>query len=302
MRTHNTLFLTLIVLASSACASTEGKHQATSSISDIQPASPTVAAVQPDASVAPEPATPLFQNVTIATRSAPGVDGVAATKNRSQAELDAEAIYEQAPIRDPWEEFNRKIHGFNNAADKYVLRPLAVGYDKIMPDPVQAGVSRFFANLSLPATVVNQALQGRPGDAAWSLGRFVVNTTVGIGGVFDPSSRFGMPRRDDEDFGQTLATWGWQDSRYLVVPLLGPRTLRDTVAILGDQPLSPIGQIQDNGTANGLQLLEIVDGRTRMLPMDEIRRSALDDYLFVRDAWSQRRNHQVQQDPRSTRD
>jgi phospholipid-binding lipoprotein MlaA len=215
---------------------------------------------------------------------------------KHQAELDAEATYAQGPVRDPWEGFNRKVHGFNNAADRFVLRPLAVGYDKVTPESVKVGVSRFFANLHMPVTVVNQALQGRPGHAAQSLGRFVVNTTVGIGGVFDPASSFGMPEHDDEDFGQTLATWGWRDSRYLVVPLLGPRTVRDTVAILGDQPLSPIGQVQDNGTANGLQVLQMVDGRTRMLPIDELRREALDDYLFVRDAWAQRRNRQIQQD------
>jgi phospholipid-binding lipoprotein MlaA len=165
-----------------------------------------------------------------------------------------------------------------------------------MPDPVKTGVSRFFANLRMPATAVNQALQGRPGHAVQSLGRFVVNTTAGIGGVFDPASSFGMAERDDEDFGQTLATWGWRDSRYLVVPLLGPRTVRDTVAIVGDRPLSPIGQVQDSGVAYGLQLVQMVDGRVRMLPVDALRSEALDDYLFVRSAWAQRRNRQIRQD------
>ncbi|MBK9442179.1 MAG: VacJ family lipoprotein, partial [Comamonadaceae bacterium] len=105
-----------------------------------------------------------------------------------------------------------------------------------------------------------------------------------------------------EDFGQTLATWGWRDSRYLVLPLLGPRTVRDAIGIVGDYPLSPVGYVQDSGTASGLQVLEIVDMRTRMLPIDEFRRDAIDDYLFVRDAWAQRRNHQIQQDLRSSRD
>lgn len=87
-----------------------------------------------------------------------------------------------------------------------------------------------------------------------------------------------------------------------MVPLFGPRTVRDTVAIVGDQPLSPIGYVQDSGTANGLQILQMVDGRAGMLPMDVIRRDALDDYLFVRDAWAQRRNQQIRQDLRSNRD
>lgn len=206
MRALQTLLITVIVLATSACASNAVKHPAAPPVSGMSPASATVASAQFDTTPAPALATPLSQEAASAFSSAPGADGAAAVEDPSQAEPDAEAIYARAAIRDPWEGFNRKIHGFNNAADKFVLRPLAVGYDKIMPDPVQAGVSRFFANLRMPATAINQGLQGRAGDAAQSLGRFIVNTTVGIGGVFDPASRFGMPKHDDEDFGQTLAT------------------------------------------------------------------------------------------------
>ena len=183
-----------------------------------------------------------------------------------------------------------------------MLRPVAVGYDTITPASVQAGVSRFFANLRIPATALNQALQGRPKHAAQSLGRLVVNSTVGIGGLFDPASHLGIAKRNDEDFGQTLASWGWRDSRYLVLPLLGPRTVRDTVAMAGDQPMSPIGQIDDIGTYNGLLLLQTVDGRTRMLPLDKFRQDAFDDYILVRDAWVQRRNHQIRQDLLPQRD
>lgn len=224
------------------------------------------------------------------------------TNDIASSDPEAEAIYEQEWARDPWEGFNRKIHGFNNAADRWVLRPVAVGYDTITPAPVQAGVSRFFANLRIPATAVNQALQGRPKHAAQSLGRLVVNSTVGIGGLFDPASHLGIAKRNDEDFGQTLASWGWRDSRYLVLPLLGPRTVRDSVAIAGDQPLSPIGQIDDSGTSNALLLLQTVDGRARMLPLDKFRHDAFDDYLLVRDAWVQRRNHQIRQDLQLHRD
>ncbi len=288
MRAFRTLMFAAMVLATTACASNAIKDQAASPAVEMPPASATVAVSQPN--VPPAPGT------TVEAGDA------AAAQMPNQAELDAEDIYAQKLVPDPWEGFNRKMHGFNNAADKFVLRPLAVGYKKITPEPVQAGVSRFFANLSMPVTVVNQALQGRPGDAARSLGRFAVNTTVGVVGVFDPASHFGMLSRDDEDFGQTLATWGWRDSRYLVLPLLGPRTVRDALGIVGDQPLSPIAQIQDSGVASGLQALEIVDVRTQLLPMDNFRRDALDDYLLVRDAWIQRRNHQIQQDLRSNRD
>lgn len=218
------------------------------------------------------------------TPHAPEVDPATGAPNGSTA------------IADPWEDFNRKMHSFNNTADQLVLRPLAVGYKAITPDPVRDGVSRFFANLGTPVTAVNQALQGRPGDAAVSLGRFAVNTTLGIVGFFDPATRLGLSAQGHEDFGQTLATWGWEDSRYLVLPLLGPRTVRDAVGIVGDQPFSPAANIQDSGAATTLQALELVDVRTQMLPMDRFRRDALDDYAFVRDAWSQRRNSQIRQE------
>lgn len=215
---------------------------------------------------------------------------------------DIDVIQEKGVVLDPWEGFNRKVHSFNNIADKFILRPLAVGYAKVTPEPVQAGVSRFFDNLRMPATAVNQALQGRPVDAGVSLGRFAVNTTVGILGVFDPASLVGLSKRGDEDFGQTLANWGWSDSRYLVLPLLGPRTVRDAVAIVGDQPLSPIGQIQDSGAASAMQLVELVDVRTQMLPIDQFRRDAFDDYAFVRDAWSQRRQQLIRQEQETDRE
>ena len=229
-----------------------------------------------------------------ATDVAPGVD--------ADVLADVEPADPQAPVDDPWEGFNRHVHGFNNTADQLVFRPLAVGYDTVAPAPVKAGVSRFFANLGMPATAVNQALQGRPRHAAQSLGRFAVNFTVGLAGVFDPATHFGVPQHAPQDFGQTLATWGWSESRYLVLPLFGPRTLRDTVAIVGDQPLSPLGQVQSSVTAAGLQMMEVVDGGARMLPLDKFRRDAFDDYLLVRDAWAQRRKRQIQQDAHNSQD
>jgi len=297
MKAFQAVLLTAIVLATAAYASNATKHPVAYPAAEVQPAPAAVAVSQPDELPTPTPAMPLSQDGAVAEAG-----DVVETEDSSRADLDAEAIYDQALVRDPWEGFNRKMHSFNNAADKFVLRPVAVGYKEITPEPVQVGVSRFFANLSMPVTVVNQALQGRPGDATRSLGRFAVNTTVGIIGVFDPASHFGIPSRDDEDFGQTLAIWGWRDSRYLVLPLLGPSTVRDAVGIVGDQPLSPIGQIQNSGTASGLQALEIVEVRTRLLPIDQFRRDAFDDYVFVRDAWVQRRNHQIQPDLRSDRD
>jgi len=215
----------------------------------------------------------------------------------SEAERDAAALYGDAAIRDPWEGHNRRIHRFNNVVDRYVFRPLAVGYKRAVPDPIQAGVSRFFSNLGVPGTAVNQILQGRPIRALQSLGRFAVNTTLGIGGVMDPATRLGIPSRE-EDFGQTLATWGWRDSRYLVMPFFGPGSVRDTVGMLGDKPLSPIDHVEDSGAAYALQSMQIIDMRTRLLRLDQERREAYDEYALVRDAWAQHRRHEIDQDLR----
>lgn len=177
------------------------------------------------------------------------------------------AAPDQKATNDPWEGYNRRMYGFNSAVDEAVIRPVAVAYESITPDPVKTGVTRFFGNLGEPVTAVNQVLQVRPLKAAQTLGRFVVNSTVGVAGLFDPATRLGIAR-EQEDFGQTLATWGWHDSRYFVMPLLGPRTVRDTVGMFGDQPLSPIGRVESTRLANSLSLIQMADGRARLLPVE----------------------------------
>lgn len=324
MKIIQSVVLLAVVLGTSACASNAVKQQPAATLSGVPStasnpsvpaadvaAGPTPLATQPTTDTAPvaPPADTRGSTAmgTIAGTSPAAISartavlGVNVSEATTQAEQDAEALYAKPAVRDPWEGFNRKMHGFNNMLDRFVLRPVAVGYDKVVPDPVQSGVSRFFGNLRLPATAVNQALQGRPVHAGQTLGRFVVNSTVGVAGVFDPATHIGVPKRDGEDFGQTLATWGWEESRYLVMPLLGPRTVRDTVAIVGDSALSPIGRIDKSSVADKLTIMQMVDGRAQMLPMDQVRKDALDDYTFVRDAWAQRRNRQIEQDLRSNR-
>lgn len=294
------IMLATVVLGTSACASNGVPPSATaSSPSTIKapfgpemernPGAATIAITATTSS----PGTPLTGGVEVANTSS--------AEERRAVGREAETLPPEAIVQDPWESYNRRMHSVNNVIDKYFARPLAVAYDKVTPDVVQSSVSRFFRNLREPGTAINQALQGRPAHAAQSVGRFAVNTTVGIGGLFDPATSFGMEKRDGEDFGQTMATWGWRDSRYLVMPLLGPRTVRDTVAIVGDQPLSPVGYVQDTGAANVLQILQMADGRARMLPVDQARRDALDEYAFVRDAWAQRRKQQIEQDLNSSR-
>ena len=230
----------------------------------------------------------------------------------TQAELDYAAIYGEEvynPIADPtlpppaqmpasydpWEPFNRRMHAVNNAIDRTVALPLARAYVKVVPRPVRLGVSNFFSNLGQPVSAVNALLQGKPKQAAQSLGRFVLNTTLGIGGIFDPASDASIPHRS-EDFGQTLGMWGWENSRYLELPLFGPRTVRDVFGLAGDAPLSPTRQLDDDAVRIGLQGLQLVDIRTQLMAVDRMREGAADEYALVRDAWLQRRNYQIHGD------
>lgn len=207
----------------------------------------------------------------------------------------AQAEPDQAGTSDPWEGYNRRMYGFNSTVDRAVIRPVAVAYERVTPTPVKNSITKFFGNLREPVTAVNQALQMRPTQAVQTMGRFVVNSTVGVAGLFDPATHFGIAKKN-EDFGQTLATWGWQDSRYFVMPLFGPRTVRDTVGMFGDMPLSPIGRINDVGLANTLTLLQMTDARAGALPMEGMREFALDEYVTVRDVWMQRRAYQIKKD------
>jgi phospholipid-binding lipoprotein MlaA len=219
------------------------------------------------------------------------------------AEDDFDALYGDAeagvPARpaayDPWERYNRRMHRFNNAVDRRVARPLARAYVRAVPAPVRTGVTNFFSNLGQPVSAVNALLQGRPRQAGHSLGRFVLNSTLGIAGVFDPATAAQLENRS-EDFGQTLGVWGWRRSRYVELPLFGPRTLRDVVGMAGDAPLSPLRQVDADRLRVPLQGLQLVDVRTQLLSTDALREDVEDDYALVRDAWSQRRDYQIQGD------
>ena len=202
---------------------------------------------------------------------------------------------------DPWEKFNRKVHTFNNAVDRTIARPLARGYVKVVPRPVRLGVGNFFSNLGEPITALNSLLQGKPKQAGQSLGRFLLNSTLGIGGIFDPASDAKLPRKN-EDFGQTLGVWGWKRSRYVELPLFGPRTIRDVFGLVGDAPLSPIRQVENDKTRFFLQGLQLVDVRAQLLSIDALREGAVDEYALFRDSWLQRRNYQIGDDRKKSDD
>lgn len=248
-----------------------------------------------------------------------GIDGPAsadmdaASSAATQAELDFAAIYGGevydpiadptlpepatigAPGHDPWENWNRKVHGFNMAIDRAVAEPLARAYVKVVPRPVRLGVGNFFSNLGQPVSALNALLQGKPKQAGQSLGRFLVNATIGVGGLFDPATRMRIPNRS-EDFGQTLGVWGWEQSRFVELPLFGPRTVRDVFGLVGDGQVSPTRQINDDTVRIGLQGLQLVDLRTQLFAVDRLREGAADEYALVRDAWMQRRSYQIHGD------
>lgn len=187
---------------------------------------------------------------------------------------------------DPWEPFNRKIFAFNEFADRYALKPVAIWYDELTPRPVNDGVTHFFENLSEFATMTNALLQGKPGKAGRSVTRFVLNSTVGLLGIFDVASKVGLPA-DSEDFGQTLAHWGIPSGPYLVLPVLGPSTVRDGSGKVGDYfARKEVGEFDDE-TALSLQLLNGIDTRADLLQAEEFVMG--DRYLFLRDAYLSRR-------------
>ncbi|MDO5609665.1 MAG: MlaA family lipoprotein [Pseudomonadota bacterium] len=200
-----------------------------------------------------------------------------------------------APSYDPWEPFNRRVHTFNNFIDKVLATPLARAYVAVVPRPVRLGISNFFNNLSQPISSLNALLQGRPSDAGFAVIRFVINISVGIGGLFDPASAMKVPYIN-EDFGQTLAVWGWRTSRYVELPVFGPRTVRDIFGMVGDRPLSPYPHIRNTDTRFALQALQLADIRSRLFSIDSLREGASDEYALYRDAWLQRRNYQIMRD------
>lgn len=199
---------------------------------------------------------------------------------------------EERSPHDPWEPFNRNVHAFNMAADRAVLRPLAKGYDKVTPSPVQRGIRNFFTNLRSPVTMLNLLLQGRPADAGTQFKRFFVNTVYGIGGLFDIASAGGIDTHE-EDFGQTLAVWGWNESRYLVLPFLGPSTLRDGIGRVPDAYTNVAWRLAVEESSYALIGLNVIQIRHALLPLDDDIESAFDSYSFIRDGWMQRREHLI---------
>src|SRR5258707_3840755 len=194
--------------------------------------------------------------------------------------------------QDPWESWNRGVYRVNDKVDRAVLKPVARTYVRAVPAPARTGVSNFFANLHTTTVMVNDALQGKFGAAANDLGRFVVNTTVGIGGLLDPASQMGLDK-NNEDFGQTLGHWGVPPGPFLEIPLLGPSDTRDGPARAVDIFTGPTHYISNNWVSYGLYGVELVDSRAALLSLDETLQKVFDPYAFIRDAYLQRRAYLV---------
>ncbi|WP_457670360.1 MlaA family lipoprotein [Thiolapillus sp.] len=195
---------------------------------------------------------------------------------------------------DPWEAFNRPMYRFNEKLDEYVAKPLARGYQAITPAPVDRGISRFFANLDDVQIALNNLLQFKFRDALSDAGRFGLNSTIGILGFLDVATGMGLEKHE-EDFGQTLGKWGFPSGPYLVLPVLGPSSVRDAVGFAGDWVVNPIFVQIDNADVSwSLYGLRYVDRRADLLKASRILQSAaLDPYSFIRDSYLQRRQSLV---------
>lgn len=195
--------------------------------------------------------------------------------------------------RDPLESYNRGMFKFNRAVDNAITKPIAKGYKAITPDPLDRGITNFFNNIADVTSAVNNLLQFKLSRAGSDVGRLVVNTTVGILGFFDVATNMGLPSYK-EDMGQTFGYWGDTTSPYLMLPLLGPSTLRDTVGLVGDVFTSPLFNLEKNRVYWGLIALNVVDTRADLLTAGQIlEEAAVDPYIFLRDAYLQRRRNQI---------
>ncbi len=196
-------------------------------------------------------------------------------------------------IYDPLEPINRAIFSFNNVADKIVLEPIAKGYKKL-PSPLQSGISNFLSNLRTPLVVVNQLLQGQGKNSVESTGRFLVNSTLGVFGLFDVADRFGLEEKE-EDFGQTLATWGVGDGFFVVLPLFGPSNLRDTTGMVMTMVTDPMNAyFVSEGEAWIVPMrtaVNAVDQRSKIIDeVNALRDNSVDYYAAVRSSYYQNRN------------
>lgn len=193
---------------------------------------------------------------------------------------------------DPWEPMNRRIYGFNMTLDRYTAKPIAKGYEKVVPQVMRKGVRNFSNNLRGPLHIINNFLQGKGRNGATETGRFLLNSTVGIAGLFDVATAMGIEEHG-EDFGQTLAVWGVPDGPFVIVPFAGPQTLRDALAWPLDFLVDPLFHYDNASVRDKLYGVRLIDLRARYLPLEDLLEDAYDEYVTVREAYLQNRRFQV---------
>ena len=194
---------------------------------------------------------------------------------------------------DPWEPLNRGLYTVNDTADQLVLKPVAQGYRWVTPDPLERGVTNFFSNLDDFLVIINDLLQFKLNQAISDTSRLLVNSTMGVLGLIDVATGLDLPKHE-EDFGLTLGRWGVPPGPYMVLPLLGPSTVRDTVGLIPEFLLDPINWFEPTELRYGLIALRVIDTRANLLDASKVlEEAALDPYIFTRDAFLQRRRYLV---------
>jgi len=191
---------------------------------------------------------------------------------------------------DPFEDINKKTHNLNQTLDLQVASPVARFYKRITPDILEIGITNFTRNIEDLSIAVNNMLQGKVNEGISDLFRFTINSTLGIAGFIDVSTGLGF-KKHDEDFGQTLAIWGVDEGPYIVLPGLGPSTLRDTLAMIPDSFLTPLWLIDHDRTSYSLTAIDLVDTRARYLGLESVVIG--DEYLFYKDAYLQSREFEI---------
>ena len=206
------------------------------------------------------------------------------------APVMAQGVEDEIAGPDPWVQVNRVTHNINDFADRILVRPVAVAYRKVIPRFARRGVGNAFSNLEDVGNAVNNMLQGKVGSGVNDLLRVLINSTIGVGGLFDPASAMGLDQHE-EDWGQTFARWGVPGGPYVVIPVLGPASVRDGVARILDSAFNPVRYLYPVSHRNLIYAMSALRDRTDLLRVDTVVFG--DRYIFYRDAYLQRRDYLI---------
>jgi len=193
---------------------------------------------------------------------------------------------------DPWEKMNRSLYQFNDAVDSVTLKPIAKGYKKVLPEPIRDGITNFGRNLGAPRNSINNFLQGKPARGFSEIARFVVNSTVGIGGLIDVATASGVESYP-EGFGQTAAVWGVPSGPYIMVPFLGPQTLRSLVLLPANIEFDLLHHVDSSSVRDRLWVLRTIDLRHRVLSLEDLMQDSKDPYVTLRESYLQNRRFEI---------